>query len=435
MRTIVARPIIVGENEAFKQDLFGREDFGKSLLDLVFISSDELVISLDGKWGEGKTTFIKMWQGLLDKEDILNIYVNAFENDYSDDAFIAIAGAIIAYIEKNKENEGNSDEFIGRVKNVIVELLSLATKVGINVSTSGALNYSDIQKVIAVAKERTTENNIFGEKLASHKKNADDIQSFKNLLSGIPSLLNIKEGNPLVIIVDELDRCKPTYAIDFIEKVKHLFSVENVVFVLVMHKEQLEESVKSVYGQNIDAHTYLQKFISIEVSLPKKTGERHTADIEKYNNHLYNSYAVKVWGSRIFYSLEKLAPHFNLSFRQLEKVYTTLAVVKDFSGISEKVVPIAAFLAVIKVICPSLYQKLLHQKITYEELCTKTGLSEELTDNDMTSILKGLKFYLITDDQFEQLDQNDSVKLYGDCFDLSKRKSIIPTLAKRLSML
>ncbi len=57
---IVTPPIIVGENEAFEQDVLGRSDFGQSLLNLVFQSSDELVISLDGKWGEGKTTFVKM---------------------------------------------------------------------------------------------------------------------------------------------------------------------------------------------------------------------------------------------------------------------------------------------------------------------------------------------------------------------------------------
>jgi len=67
---IVTPSIIVGENEAFEQDALGRSGFGQSLLNLISQSNDELVISLDGQWGEGKTTFVKMWQGMLTQADL-----------------------------------------------------------------------------------------------------------------------------------------------------------------------------------------------------------------------------------------------------------------------------------------------------------------------------------------------------------------------------
>ncbi len=425
---IVTQPIIVGENETFEQDILGRKEFGESLLRLVSISSDELVISLDGKWGEGKTTFVKMWQGLLDKEDIPNIYVNAFENDYSDDAFISIASAITAYIKENKIRLAKFKEI---AKKIGVQLLSVATKVSINVATSGAIQVNDFKKLKSI--KSTVVNDVVSEKLESHKKDVELIQSFKDLLSKIPNILNPNDDKPLVIIIDELDRCKPTYAVDIIEKVKHLFSVKNVVFVLVMHKEQLEESVKSVYGQNIDAHTYLQKFINIEISLPKKTDGRYGNDIKEYNEMLYNSYQVGEHGMLKF--LEALAKHYNLSLRQLEKVYTTLAV---FSALSKRIegdlYPIVAFLAVIKIINPFLYQELLHQKISYEELCTKAELSDGLRDEDMIIILKYLEFYLITNDQFKQLDQNNPAQNYEYYSNPSQRREKIPSLAKRLSM-
>ncbi len=425
---IVTQPIIIRENEAFEQDILGREDFGKSLLTLVSIPSDELVISLDGKWGEGKTTFVKMWQGLLDKEDIPNIYVNAFENDYSDDAFTAIAGAIIAYIKKKKIKLGN----LGNIaKKIGGQVLFLATKTGINVGTSGVIQVDDFKELKKTWS--TVVNDIVSEKLAAHKKGAELIQSFKDLLSKIPNTLNPNEDKPLVIIIDELDRCKPTYAVDLIEKVKHLFSVKNVVFVLVMHKEQLEESVKSVYGQNIDAHTYLQKFINIEISLPKKTGEEHDNDIKKYNDMLYNSCRDIIRGNIIAEFLEVLAMHFNLSLRQLEKVYTTLAVYCTLSGrIADGLFPIVAFLAVIKAIDPSLYQDLLHQRITYEELYTKNILPDA-GDNHTVAMRACIKGLLITDDELEKLDQHDLAKVYAREHRY-RRNNVIPFLAKRLSM-
>ncbi|WP_177191733.1 P-loop NTPase fold protein [Nitrosospira sp. Nsp14] len=89
---LITPPLDISETEGFKQDVLGREAYGKALLDLIIHSrADELVISLDGQWGEGKTTFIKMWRGLLKEVDVPNIYIDAFANDYVDDAFIAIA--------------------------------------------------------------------------------------------------------------------------------------------------------------------------------------------------------------------------------------------------------------------------------------------------------------------------------------------------------
>ncbi|HCE4734527.1 TPA: hypothetical protein NGU80_003657, partial [Vibrio parahaemolyticus] len=64
-----------------------REAFGESLKNLVIRSDDELVVSLDGKWGEGKSTFVKMWQGLLTANNVPNIYNDSFANDYVEDAF------------------------------------------------------------------------------------------------------------------------------------------------------------------------------------------------------------------------------------------------------------------------------------------------------------------------------------------------------------
>src|SRR5690554_6296690 len=127
---IVTPPIVVGANEAFEQDALGRSDFGQSLLNLVSQSSDELVISLDGKWGEGKTTFVRMWQGMLTQAQIPNVYIDAFANDYIDDAFIAVASAITTYIDENSVNpdEKKSKEFMEKAKHVGVQLLSWTAK-------------------------------------------------------------------------------------------------------------------------------------------------------------------------------------------------------------------------------------------------------------------------------------------------------------------
>jgi hypothetical protein len=447
---IVTPQIVVGENEAFEQDVLGRSDFGQSLLNLISQSNDELVISLDGKWGEGKTTFVKMWQGMLTQAHVPSIYIDSFANDYIDDAFIAVASAITAYIEENSvnPNEEKSKEFREKAKHVGVQLLSWTAKVGIKAATLGAIKDSDIEELKDIQTDlakglATIVGDFVGERLASHKQDVEILRSFKELLSEIPTLLSPDGDKPFVIIIDELDRCKPTYAVELIEKVKHLFSVKNVVFVLVMHRKQLEEAVKCIYGENIDAHTYLQKFINIETTIPKKIGESHNNDIVQYNRRLFDLHQIETWGDdrNLLDSLDVLAKHFNLSLRQLERVYTNLAVFYASSKENQlRLVPIIAFLAVIKVVEPSVYEALLHQRMTYEEICQQTGLledeEEDLNMRKLQVLNMWIKFSLITDEQFSQLDENDRIRNFDQSlwnYNI-ERKSLIPIFIQKLSM-
>ena len=367
---IVTPPLVVRENDGFINDALDRSSYGEALLNLVVRSSDALVISLDGKWGEGKTTFVKMWQGLLTKSNVPNIYIDAFSNDYVDDAFICIASAITNYAETHisKENSGRIIELKAKTKKVGVELLSWTARIGIKAATPGLIKDADIEELKDIKDDLAKGvsglvGDVIEERLNAHSKNIETVESFKELLSSMPSKLNSSHGKPLVIIVDELDRCKPTFAVEVLEKIKHLFSVNNVVFLLVMNKSQLEESIKSVYGQNIDAHTYLQKFVSVETRIPKNTGDSYTNDLSKYSQKLLELHELETWGDErnIIDCTEPLANHFNLSLRQLEKVFTNLALLYGSSTKNHlRLVPIIVFLSVVKVVNPQLFEKLLH---------------------------------------------------------------------------
>lgn len=70
------------------------------------------------------------------------------------------------------------------------------------------------------------------------------------------------ERSPLIIIVDELDRCRPDYAIKVLEEIKHFFEVPGVVFILAVHGDQLTASIEAVYGQKFDAKAYMQRFFT-----------------------------------------------------------------------------------------------------------------------------------------------------------------------------
>ncbi len=447
---IVTPSLVVEDGESFAKDILDRKKYGEALRNLVSRSSDALVISLDGKWGEGKTTFVKMWQGLLSESSIPNIYIDAFANDYIDDAFITVASAITNYAEKTivKGQKEKIAKLKEKSKKVGGQLLSWSARIGIKAATLGVIKDSDIDGLKDIKGDVSkTASDLAGkfveERISNHSKDIEIIQSFRELLSELPSKLESEGEKPLVVIIDELDRCKPTFAVELVEKIKHLFSVENVVFLLVMNKTQLEESIKSVYGQNIDAHTYLQKFINIEAKLPKHTGERYTNDLSKYTNRLLQLHELNTWGDdrNIVDCTEPLANHFNLSLRQLEKVFTNLAVFYGASAENHlRLVPVVVFLAVVKVIDPRLFDDLLHGRVSYADVVDKLKINnlddESERNRKLYWSMQWVRYSLLSEKEFSEVPEEDEIKGFGQSlwkYNVS-RESLIPIFAQQLSM-
>lgn len=445
---LVTPPLVVKDSDGFRNDVLQRQQFGDALSNLVTRSTDELVISLDGKWGEGKTTFVKMWQGLLKEKGIPSIYIDAFQNDYTEDAFISIASAITSYVDQHSVEAQKSSEFKDKAKKVGVRLLSWTAKIGIKAATLGVIKESDIDALSEIGEDVAADTSetiadLVKERLSAHGKEADLIRSFRGSLSDLPATLMDNSSGRLVIVIDELDRCKPSFAVEVLEKIKHLFSVKNVVFVLVMHKQQLEEAIRSVYGSNIDAHTYLQKFINIETFIPKRVSDRYSNDIELYIKKLLQLHEITTWGDdrNIVDCLIPLAQHFNLSLRQLEKVFTNLAIIYSTSGENHlRLVPIIVFIAVVKVVNPNVFGNLLLGKISFSSLCEQIGLpginEEEGGNRKLFWLMSWIRFSMLTELEYQGLDANDPIKRFQQSlWEYSvDRERLLPIFCQKLSM-
>ena len=445
---LVTPSLVVEELDAFKNDVLHRKQFGEALSNLVTRSTDELVISLDGKWGEGKTTFVKMWQGLLKENGIPSIYIDAFQNDYTEDAFISIASAITSYVEQHSSKSQKSSEFKEKAKKVGVRLLSWSAKIGIKAATLGIIKESDIDALSEIdediaADTSETISELVEERLSAHQKESELIRLFRESLSNLPTTLTDNSSGRLVIVIDELDRCRPSFAVEVLEKIKHLFSVKNVVFLLVMHKQQLEEAIKSVYGNNIDAHTYLQKFINVETSIPKRINDPYSNDIQIYINKLLQLHEITTWGDnqKIVDCLTPLAEHFNLSLRQLEKVFTNLAIIYSTSGKNHlRLVPIIVFIAVVKTINPNVFGSLLLGKISFPSLCEQLGFREpserQERNQSLFWLMSWIRFSMLTESEYQEIDADDLIKGFGQSlweYNVN-RERLIPIFCQKLSM-
>lgn len=413
---LVATPLTITDSANFDGDLFKRKDFGVSLSNIIKNSTDPLVIGLDANWGEGKTTFVKMWQGLLNEQALPSIYIDAFANDHTDDAFMVVASAITDYASTTLP-KSKMVELIDKTKKVGAQLFSWGTKIAIKALTLGVIKETDIDSLKEISSDvsdgfSNTAESLIKEKLISHKDDLQSIQSFKEFLSSLPSLLAGNEDSPpLVIIIDELDRCRPSFAVEILEKVKHLFSVENIVFVLVMNKKQLEESIKFTYGPNIDAHTYLQKFLTLEATLPKRSESREN-DIEIYCRNLYERHELSNIDRNFVQLASALANHFNLTLRQLEKVFSNITLsLSSFSTQMRSTAEILILVCTIKTINPNLFARLVKNQLTYNELEKEIGFDKKnKNDYEVVHIMLWAEYCLISQDELKKLPDTHPVR-------------------------
>lgn len=367
-------PLKIEDDEGFspEKDIFGRKPLGEGLTNLITSVSQPMVIALDAQWGSGKTTFLKMWAGELRKQKIPVIYFDAFENDYITDAFAAIAGQIITLArDKKKERNSSFVKFKSKAVATGKVLARSALKMGVKLGTAGALEAGDLG---SVAKDFGDEaasltDKQFGEMLTKQKEQKETIAQFRESLTELPSILSDRGESageapdaasmPLVIIIDELDRCRPSFGLEVLERIKHFFSVENVHFVLGVHLGQLENSVSATYGNAIDAQLYLQKFISFPVYLIDHPAARDRSTVSLYCNHIAqllelpnNEISEYVW------IIERIAVNKSMSLRTIEKIFTNISMTLAFAGENRlKPWPIIAGLSAMRVAAPKLYAR------------------------------------------------------------------------------
>ena len=218
---LITPPLVVNDDDSFENDLFGRRESGESLLNIVTNCEDALVVSVNAGWGEGKSTFIQMWKGLLQKNGIPNIYIDACSCDYIDDPFISVVSAITAYTEERTAPEhqkilaGLKEQFVKVGKKLLPMALKISTRAAMSgVVQEGVLNHRTEIEADSTAGLSGVISSVITERIENHTNDIKMVAAFRLTLSKLPSILSKDRDKPLVIIVDGLDRCKPTYAVE-----------------------------------------------------------------------------------------------------------------------------------------------------------------------------------------------------------------------------
>lgn len=265
------RSIDTTGDDPFAEDLLNRRPSAEVLTQFIERTPGPFVLALDATWGLGKTTFLEMWSESLRRGGHHCVTFNAWETDFTGDPFTALVGELKEFLSAAKvKDQDKLLESIAMARAAGRQIARRGIPTLVKIATAGLIDTDAIseeaEKTIAELAGELT-----GDFIEDYIQEKSAVQSFRKEFSSAVSSIRKASSNPqtpVVILIDELDRCRPTYALALLERVKHLFEVEGVVFVLSIDRGQLEECVRATYGRGVDARHYLRRFIDFDYRLP-----------------------------------------------------------------------------------------------------------------------------------------------------------------------
>lgn len=396
-----SREIEIIKDDPYKNDALSRKETGEALTEFVLSANDSVVVCIDAPWGQGKTTFLRMWEQHLKNNDIPTIYFNAWESDFSDDALVCLIGEISASITELSKtgDESKAREYLGKTKDIGIALLKRSVPVAAKIATAGAL---DLDKVTEQALAGLAES-IAKEQLERYENSKKSIKSFRKAISQLASSTTDPDNpKPLVFIIDELDRCRPNFAIEILEKAKHFFNVDNIVFVLGADKKQLGSSIKAIYGEGLNVNGYLRRFMDFDYILPPPDkGLFVKALFKKYSFNEYfskkNARGVQYEGEQSLKMFSELFELYSLTLREQEHCCSLLSLSIRTTPENYKLFPLfLCFLIVLKVKSPDLYKELISDEINVFDLLERFKTQPGASDLLLTNYGTALEAYIVT---------------------------------------
>jgi len=284
-------------------DKLKRKKHAEHLSNFLLTNEDINVISINSKWGTGKTWFVWMWMNLLKdssdfNEAIIPVYYNAWVNDDYDDAFTPLLSEMDSELFDKDETDENIEKFKKASKAVLKSgLISIVSNL-VSGLTKGIINF---EQFLEAWNEKDLYQETIEEFNTAKGARTDFIDSLEEIIK--------EKGKKVFVFVDELDRCRPTFALETLERIKHYFDVSGMHFILIVDSEQLSYSAKILYGAECDTTGYLRRFIDIEYSLPCPKGSSYYLDIMPSKNKTeFNKY------------VRNLSNAFSLSLRDYDKL-------------------------------------------------------------------------------------------------------------------
>lgn len=353
-----------------------RKADGRKLSKLVDDIDSPLVIAVDAPWGAGKSVFLQCWVGAHANENsgkARTVYFDAFRHDFLDDPLVGLMGAI------NERFEGKENPPLKRLKEAAFRLALPALRIGAAVVTAGASEA--VEGLAKVALDATGDEVVSAasEFWSREKGKREAMKAFRAALE------DLAEKQKLVVVVDELDRCRPDYALGLLEVIKHFFDVPNVHFVLGVNLVELANSVRARYGSEIQAEKYLQKFITVRMPLvmknpPQRPNQAQVNFFEALGvEHSQETYWRGDWLPTYFSLLNRNVP---LNLRDVQKIAIHARLAPTPIQANEAWLHLNAGLLVLQTLSPKTYALFRDGYLDDDAFYSVFNLKEKLSGNE-----------------------------------------------------
>ena len=349
------------ENPTFDtQDEFKRKPIAENIIRLLTSDIDLSPMVIDGGWGTGKTEFCQKLIRLMQQQhpDYQPVYIDAFRSDHSGEPLLALLAEIIKACTPEDTGEQPSEQRKEMMKKV-AKAAGFVMKTVAKAAVGHVLkqNTDDLAEGLQQIMNDGQDADSLAETvtdaaatIASHTIDAtveallkEQIEAEKNLETLKTCLKELAADKPIILFIDELDRCRPDYAVDMLEVIKHVFDVENVKVVLVTNTKQLHAAINHRYGMEVDAQKYLDKFLKYSFALPDKIvarfeKERALVAVEYFkqlirNNGMAGELKGLIEQEITMNFISNMIRQVNISLRETERLVRFLEIYHSLKGI------------------------------------------------------------------------------------------------------
>jgi len=338
----------IPDDNPFAEDALNRAESAEILTQLISTIDEPFVLAIDSAWGTGKTTFLKMWVQSLKNKGFPCLYFNAWENDFSNDPMVSLIGEIetgIDYIGLVDERKRKLKEYFSKAKELGVTFVKRSLPAAIKIATAGALDLEELSEQ-ALADLAT---NYAKERIDKYEADKLTVKNFKirlaDFVKELSTVSGTGESRPLIFFIDELDRCRPNYALELLEKAKHLFDIKGIIFILTLDKQQIGHSIRCLYGAGMDVDGYLRRFIDLDYRLPDPPKEvfcRFLFERFGFSEYFKNRVTrdARYETEQFLNVFSNLCVIFGLSLRVQEQCFSQLSLVLRTTPSNFKVYPV-----------------------------------------------------------------------------------------------
>ena len=317
MKSLDLQPTESNLLETYVKDSIDRNAALHHFVDFLDALEDSWSIAIDGQWGSGKTFFVKQTKMIFDannpytnfcKQDAASQVVEIWKKFHPTEQDRTITPQICIYYDAWAHDSDDDPLF-----SIIYEI-----------AASMASDYSFKEDVNFWSLFTSIVDHIPGLNtkaiLDAIRNTSDPLQQIRENRSTEEKINNFLEqilqeyGDRIIVIVDELDRCNPAYAVRLLERIKHYFAHEHTTFVFSINSKELQNTIKQYYGASFDASRYLDRFFDYRVALPPANMNKYYSQIG-FNDDLAYYEVAKV-----------VAEHYDFGLREISRYYQLIKV-------------------------------------------------------------------------------------------------------------